>query len=408
MVNQSASRYVSAAEAAALLHITRPTLYAYASRGLLHSEAVPDRPRATRYRRDEVERLQARRAARRDPARAAAQGLDWGAPVLDSALTLIEGGHLYYRGRDALALARHASVEAVAALLWTGDPARASGLFASGAGAVAPAGIRLAGRVPGLGPIERCQVALAVGAAADLAAHEADPATGAATGARILELLAAVVSGRLAGPVARRLREAWAPGRPGAEAALRAALVLCADHELNVSAFTARCVASAGASLYDVVAAALAALKGGRHGGQTARVEALLREAGTPARARETLGDRLRRGEPIPGFGHVLYPDGDPRGAALLELARAARLPGAGLELVDAVVDAARALTGRAPTLDVGLVALGRAWRLPEGSALTLFALGRTIGWIGHALEQYALGRLIRPRARYVGPPPAP
>ena len=70
-----------------------------------------------------------------------------------------------------------------------------------------------------------------------------------------------------------------------------------------------------------------------------------------------------------------------------------------------AVVAEAERLVGEQPTSDFGLVVLARAMGLPRGAPLALFALGRTAGWIGQALEQYALGQMIRPRAKYVGVP---
>ena len=206
--------------------------------------------------------------------------------------------------------------------------------------------------------------------------------------------------------IASTLQAGWAPGRPEAAGPIGAALILAADHELNVSAFTARCVASANASPWDVVSAGLAALKGTRHGGHTERVEALFREAGTADGARRVLADRLRRGEPIPGCGHSLYPDGDPRGAALLEMAVEIAPGSPEVELALAMADAYRELVREHPTIDHGLVALSRALKLPERTPLALFALGRTIGWIGHAIEQYAENKLIRPRAAYVGEMP--
>jgi citrate synthase len=106
---------------------------------------------------------------------------------------------------------------------------------------------------------------------------------------------------------------------------------------------------------------------------------------------------RLARGENLPGFGHRLYPDGDPRAAALL----AALAPGAWWQ---ALLRAVWELTGLRPNVDFALVALEREAGLPAGSALALFAAGRTAGWIAHALEQRADGRLIRPRAIYAGP----
>ena len=101
---------------------------------------------------------------------------------------------------------------------------------------------------------------------------------------------------------------------------LRAALILSADHELNVSTFTARCVASAGGSPYGVVVAGLAALEGTRHGGTTARIEAAWEQLRRARDLRAALADKLRRGEAIEGFGHRLYAQGDPRAAVLLEL----------------------------------------------------------------------------------------
>src|SRR5262245_62397458 len=115
--------HLTAPQAADLLGVTRATLYAYASRGQLRSEAVPGQPRERRYSREDVQRLLDRKDARRDPAAAAARGLHWGGPVLESGITLIHEGRLYYRGHDAVALAETASLEDAAALLWSADEA---------------------------------------------------------------------------------------------------------------------------------------------------------------------------------------------------------------------------------------------------------------------------------------------
>jgi citrate synthase len=401
-------RFLTAQEAAAELEISLATLYAYASRGMLRSETVPGDPRARRYPREDVLRLKEKKELRKDPEKAAPKALSWGVPVLESAITLVQDGRLYYRGRDAVALARDATVEEVAALIWTGDPAGAGKIFEG----ELPSLPDWAGAVlsSDLTPIERCQMALPLAGAADLAAWDLRPAALPVTGARILRFLAGIAAGAPAPPsggIANILQAGWAPGRPDAAGPIASALILSADHELNVSAFTARCVASAAASPYDVVSAGLAALKGARHGGHTGRVEALFREVGTAAGARRALADRLRRGEEIPGFGQPLYPNGDPRGAALLELAAEAAPGSPAVECALALADAGRELIREHPTIDLGLVALARALDLPEHTPLALFALGRTIGWIGHAIEQYALGKLIRPRAAYVGVMPA-
>lgn len=403
-------RFLTAQEAAAELGISLATLYAYASRGMLRSEAVPGDPRARRYPWTDVQRMKEKKELRKDPEKAAPKALSWGAPVLESALTLVQDGRLYYRGRDAVELARSASVEEVAALLWTGDPAEAGRLFQEKPPAL-PSWTKalLKGN---LSPIERCQVALPLAGVSDLAAWDLRPAAVAATGARILRFLAGVAAGRSPGSsIAATLQQGWASDRSDGSDLIRpisAALILAADHELNVSAFTARCVTSAAANPYDVVTAGLAALKGARHGGYTERVEMLFREAGSASGARRALADRLRRGEEIPGFGQPLYPDGDPRGKALLDLASEIAPRSPAVELARALADAGRELIREHPTIDFGLVTLARTLDLPEHTPLALFALGRTIGWLGHAIEEYGLGRLIRPRAVYVGEPAHP
>src|SRR6185437_6903584 len=138
-------------------------------------------------------------------------------------------------------------------------------------------------------------------------------------------------------------------------AAVDEALVLSADHELNASSFTARVAASAGADIYACVAAALATMSGPRHGGEGARFEALVAEAaGDPRRARAVVTARLERGEPLAGFGHKLYPAGDPRAMRLIEVARrlarsATPSARAALRTLDAVVDAVAAVGGEHP-----------------------------------------------------------
>lgn len=400
----TASRHLTAAEAARALNISLATLYAYVSRGLVRSEAGGDDPRQRRYHAEDIERLRQRQQQRRHPEQTVSQALHWGAPLLDSALTLITEGQLYYRGHNAVTLAQQATFEAVASLLWTGrlDPA---GIFPSSPPPLSKWVRALLPQLSALPPMDRLQILLPATAPDDLAAYDLRPEAVAHTGARLLHLLAVAATGarsRHAG-LAAALAEAWAPSQPHAPALFQAALILCADHELNVSSFSARCVASAAATPYAVVGAGLGALTGARHGGTTGRLEALFDEARTPAGVKPALARWLRRGEALPGFGHRLYPDGDPRGAALLELVTTALPRRPGTRLARALAEAAQALTGAAPTVDFGLVALARALDLPPGAPLAVFAVGRAAGWIGHALEQYATGQLIRPRARYMG-----
>ncbi len=181
--------------------------------------------------------------------------------------------------------------------------------------------------------------------------------------------------------------------------------MLLADHELNASTFVARCVASTAATPYAVVSAALAALSGRRHGGASARAEALLHEIGERGDAMAVMAARLARDESLPGLGQPLYPDGDPRARAILAAAIAA-LPAA-RERIESACAAALRLSGQYPNVDFALATVTTALGLPPGAALGLFVVGRTVGWIAHAIEQYESSVLIRPRARYTGPRPA-
>ncbi|WP_437758045.1 citrate synthase family protein [Sorangium sp. So ce1389] len=420
---QRASAYVTGAEAAALLGVKRETLYAYASRGVLRG--VPGgRGRARLYLRADIERLKARHDARAGHGPVAAEALRWGEPVLESALTAIGPRGPVYRGKEAVALALDdVPFEAVAELLWTGElpaegaPARPARL------SVRPA--KLAALLPeGAPPLTA--LALAVPA---LGAHDATRHVGAPSGdgriptsdaerararALVRSLAALVGLGRDArgatdaleaeGTARRLLIALGANPTKKAERAVNRALLVSADHELNASAFAVRVAASTGADLYACVSAGLAALSGPRHGGAADRVEALVAEAGRPERAAAAVHERLRRGEPIAGFGHRLYPDGDPRAQALLDTARALAPQSAALRTVLALVDALRDAGHDPPSLDMGLVAIAAALGLPAGSAAALFAVGRAAGWIAHAFEQREAGYMLRPRARYTGP----
>lgn len=405
----SPARYLSAQEAARELGISLPTLYAYVSRGLIHSEAAGGSKRTRRYWAEDVQKLKERQEQRRDPAKAVETALHWGAPVLESAITLLANDRLYYRGYDALELATLRSVEQVAVLIWTGELASAgSALFSQAWGALPPQCQAVRPHLTGLSPVEVFQVMLPLTAVNDLAAYDLRPAAVAQTGARILRLLTTLAAGDAPKglDIAQTLQRGWTPHDAQAAVLLNAALILCADHELNVSSFTARCVASAGSTPYQVVLAGLAALQGIKHGRVTERVELFWREASTPEGVRSTLANYLKRGETIPGFGHPLYPQGDPRGRLLLELTTAAYPELPAVKLAQAMVAETFELIGEYPTVDFGLVTLAQALSLPAGGAITLFALGRTIGWIGHAIEQYQLDRIIRPRAQYKGRQP--
>jgi citrate synthase len=393
--------WLSSEEAARRLGVSRATLYAYVSRGLVRSSPSPGDPRGRRYAKEDVERLRRRGEERRDPEKAVERALHFGVPVLESSITLISADKLYYRGYDVTELVRTRSVEEVASLIWTGS-------FESDVAATELHVVAGGRSIEGLPFITRAQSMLPLVAARDPLALDLRPRAVAQTGWRILNLLTsvAVESAELEETIEQTLRRHWATKAPHAPELLRAALIICADHELNVSSFTARCVASSGANPYSVVVAGLAAIEGPKHGGMSARVETMFEELRRSRDVKRALADRLRRGETLYGFGHRLYEKGDPRARVIFDLLQKHLSKSSEVKLAHEIAKAGEELIQEKPTLDLALVALALALKLPPGAALTLFAIGRSIGWIGHAIEQYERDEMIRPRAKYVGAVP--
>ena len=398
-----ATDWLSSKEAARRLGVSAATLYAYVSRGLLRSEGT-DGQRERRYRADDIARLKRRRDVGRKAESIAANALDFGTPVLESALTLIENGRLFYRGQEATRLARNSSLEQVAQLLWDCDDRPFAARNLPPLSAALRSAWQAASALP---PVDACLVLLPAAARWDHPSWVEDRTAMLETGARILRLLAAAVTGQPLSdrPIHEQVATAW--NVPPEQATLiRAALVLSADHEFNASAFAARVVASTGANLYASTMAGLVAINGPRHGGLTRRVASLLADLSQVTDIDAELARRVRERIYIPGFGHQLYPDGDVRAVALFAMMREL-VPGAAeLAFAERVAAAVEQQIDRKPNVDFATVTLERVLGLPKDSALALFLLGRTVGWIAHAIEQAAHGALIRPRARYTGPRP--
>ncbi len=328
-------------------------------------------------------RLEQRKARGRRQAAVAEAAIAWGEPVLASSITTVAHGKLWYRGLDAEALAETARLEDVARLLWACGDQR----FPTQTTSIAP------GR-----PHDRMFQALAARAAVSPALRGRRPEALYFEAAALLDLLVdAVAGGPGQGPIHDRLGQAWGCGAAGADL-IRRALVLLADHELNASTFAARVTASTGASLAACALAGLAALSGPLHGGMAVRVQAFAdetRRVGPQA----AVAARLAMGAGAPGFGHPLYPEGDPRARGLLS---AFQPPDDQAHLARVV----REVTGEIPNIDFALTALAERLGLPPDAPFQIFAIARCAGWIAHALEQAKTGALIRPRARYVGVEP--
>lgn len=397
---------LSAQETCRVLGISQATLYAYVSRGLIESRPGPDH-RSRLYLRRDVDRLAQRKRAGRGAARGAAQSLDRGLPVLETRISLIRPDGPYYRGRSAVAAVRDgATLEDAARLLWDcgdQDP------FAAALETHWPAHVASIAGDAGLPPLARAMSAI------PLLALDVRQSTGSTAlvrhqiAATLLRHNAALLVARppSTGPVHRWLAEAWKPGDEGFADTVRATLVLCAEHELNVSAFAARVVASTGAHLHATVCSGLAALSGPRHGGATARAYALIEAACAADSPRDFIAARWQQGEDLPGFGHALYPHGDPRAGELLARLRHRHADTPMMRQMEAVISATEDINGLRPNVDFTLAAICHANALPATPALVMFAAARLAGWLAHALEQQAQGRLIRPRASYAGVPPA-
>ena len=194
------------------------------------------------------------------------------------------------------------------------------------------------------------------------------------------------------------------PPSAGLTGALRAALVLLADHELAASTLAARVAASVRADPYAVVGTGLGAMSGALHGGAALGAEVMLVSADGPADAPRVVGELLRRGERIPGFGHFVYQTGDPRAVLLLDLIRHAAPDSGRLAVAEAVLAEAKRRALPAPNIEFALAVLATVAGMVPGSGEAVFATARTAGWLAHALEEYARATPIRPRGVYTGP----
>lgn len=401
------TEWIGAAEAAQRLGIKPASLYSYVSRGVLSPRRGAD-GRASLFDAADIDDLARRARPRRAPGGAEL--------VIESELTEISDDRLRFRGYDAIALATSRSFEDVAGLLWTGSfgDAAVSGRWQATTEAVAAGTAAQAALPPGTFPLERLQVIVPAVAATDrLRLHLDRPAViAAARGliAGMVDCLPAAgpgvgepADGSIAGRLAVKL--CLRPSSAGLLGALRSALVMLADHELAASTLAARVAASVRADPYAVVGAGLGAMSGALHGGAALGAEVMLESASGPADAPRVVGELLRRGERIPGFGHFVYQTGDPRAVLLLDLIRAAAPEAGRLAVAEAVLAEARRRALPAPNIEFALAVLSTVAGMIPGSGEAVFAVARTAGWLAHALEEYDRATPIRPRGVYTGPP---
>lgn len=470
-------------EVASLLGVKPATVYAYVSRGLLTSRRNADGKNSL-FTRADVDAFQAGRKRTTTPG-------------IQTGITLIRDGRLFFRGLDAATLARDSSYESVATLLWTGTPigspdqkrtgtqngspdqnqagtqngttaqsqtdtpngttAQSQGITAQnrtrtpngttsqrptsaladsaghGWGADRPGvddapstgnlvfpvdadlcdlAVEVTARLPATARLtDRLRVIVAAASAADPLRFDTAPTAVIATGRHLLTTMVHGLPARTALPTGPMpLAEAlWhrltdvSPTEPGLRA-LNAAMVLLADHDIAASTLAVRIAASTRAHPYAVVSAGLAALDGPLHGAASGLAYQLLTEASGGSGPATTISDRLRAGVSVPGFGHPLYPAGDPRAAALFDLLDDGAVKRDALRLDRTM----RTRSGTAANIDLALAALALEYRMPAEAGEVIFAVARTAGWLAHALEEYGDRPLrFRPSGRYAGHQPA-
>jgi citrate synthase len=430
---------LTAAEAAAQLGVKLGTLYAYVSRGWLKSYRRKV-GREALYRRADIEALRGvtmperGRRARSLPDASSwvtvaqpptADGSPAGVIVAESAVSsIIEGRQLIYRGYPIEELVERATFEEVCLLLWNGERPTSLEVARLGkeiASAKMPAAVAAALTAVGrdAAPLLRLEVMMPVFAAAERRHSRRTRLDDARLIVGVMPLALAAATcpkpdrdqerGQARGIAAQLLRGVFGSGYAEWEReALDHVLIACAEHELNASTFAARVVASTGADLFASVLAALCSLSGPIHGGACDRIEGMFAELESGVRLEVLLtafGDKHLL---PPGFGHAIYPNGDPRAVLLKKVAttigrrKSKRFFETALKLEEAVWKRERLR----PNLDFYLTVCTRMLGFARGLPAAIFAVGRAAGWIAHSMEQYVDNRLIRPRMRYRGSPP--
>jgi len=389
--NEDGQMYLSAQEAADALGVSRTTLYAYVSRRGIRSVAVPG-SRERLYWRTDIER--AKTARGRPPVRRE------NAPPPESAISLIGPDALYYRGMDAVALAKHHSLEQVAALLW--DQPEAA-VFTDRLPIFPETMRQIAATMRTSSGTARAAAALPLIEDANPRSFDFSPAGMASTGADVLRSLTALKLGAPA-PSAAPIHE-----QVGAHLGLsfawqdfvRRMLVLSADHGFEPSTYAVRSVAGIGVSPYRSVAAGLL-LVGGRRT-QLGRFDVITRLLtdiceGDPD---EVMLARLKGDDQVPGFGYDAYRHRDPRARALLDQLDVVMGDAISLKRLKRAIAIVEDARGLYP--DYALVSEFAGRQFMEDKRDSMFVLGRSVGWIAHSIEQYRTGEAIRPASIYTG-----
>lgn len=391
---------ISTQAAAALLGVKPATVYTYVSRG--HLESIKKTGSgASWFRRSEVEQFAAQRSHRREP-RGVLQ-------IAETAISEIADESYHYRGRRPEALAREYSFEQVAEFLWSGSiPAptswRARQLDVSAA-------VSQVGLHHDASPLDRLRVAVSALAASDHLRFGRQPAALAVTARQLMSDLVEALPLKAESPAGDSTAARLWPrlcGQPGSDEqveALDRALIIIADHGVSPSTLAVRIAAGYQADLYGAVQAGLSILAGAWYGGRALSAENMLEEIKKVGDAELVVGELFRKGG-IPCLGQPRYGTEDPRTSQIIDLVEAI-VPGH--DMLHAFKEIRRIIEDRAlpaPSVELALAVFARAFDFSKGGSEAVFAIGRSAGWIAHAIEVYDQPQLPSPEFSYVGLPP--
>ena len=408
---KASSTRLTSAQVAARLCIKPATLYTYVSRGLLSSERA-EKGGSTFDPLD----VEAFAASRRKGSRAAG-GPD-GRPlmVMDSDLTLLQNDELYFRGRSAVDLARRLQFEDGVRLLWATPNSRDDIDYRFVSRPDVVKAIRKANSAVGDSPrfMDRLKLALLIAGAKDPVRDSLGQPAVRDAGRQILSTMVDSLTDLqtrppLSAPLATRL---WAKVSPleasiGNVQLLNATMVLCMDHDLAISTMSARVAASARTDPYAAVMAALSTLDGAMHGAASIAAVEMLTETLATGRAERAISSQVARFGIIPGFGHIIYKEADPRARFLLKAMR--ELPDfrEALGAADRLSAVVLSRSPRPANLDLALAVLVIGAKMQADAGELIFAVSRTAGWIAHILDEYAQPAMrLRPESRYTGTKP--
>jgi citrate synthase len=393
---------LTVADVAARLGVKKDTVYAYVSRGLLTRRAGTPNS-GSFYDSAEVEAL-ALRSRRAVPPRALP-------PVFRSALTVIVDGAPYYRGLPVCMLAREKSYEQIVDLLWRGAFETEKLFPASHPEPVlAETAARLVGETLPLESL-RCLVPFIAGE--DALRHDTSHEQVSRKAARLMVRLLSAMT-ELSAPAEPGLAALlWSrlsprPATPGLLAALDATLVLVADHDLGAPSTAAvRLAAAVRADIYSVVSVGLNSGGGAVQSASTLAIENDLFDLNARQNVDQMVGEKLRRGHEMQGFGHRAYPAGDPRARLVLDLLQQSGEADEEIRRIGEIVEIQRQRGREPPNIGFAIAALVHCAGMRRGSGEAIFNFARIAGWVAHAMEEYdAPQNLPRLQSVYIGPAP--